>query len=202
MIAWSINISKNSGLFDRVIVSTDDQEIIELAVKYGAEAPFVRPEKLADDLTATVPVVAHAIQSCLDLGWAADYVCCIYPCAPFIQQSDLLAAFSLLQGQDADFVYPVTEYAHPTQRAMRQLSDGKMQFLRSEYEMTRTQDLEKTFHDAAQFYWGKASAWLEHQKMHTDGIGMVIPNWRVVDIDTDADWIRAESIFKMLGLLK
>lgn len=200
MIAWSVIAAQESGLFERIIVSTDDPEIAALAGQWGAETPFVRPAELADDLTPTVPVVAHAVQSCRDLGWAANYVCCIYPCAPFIQQNDLRAAFKLAQERDTDFVYPVTEYAHPVQRAMRQLADGKMQFLNAEYEMTRTQDLEKTYHDAGQFYWGKATAWLEHKKMHTDGIGMVIPNWRVVDIDNDDDWIRAEGIFKTFNL--
>lgn len=200
MIAWSIIAANESGLFDQLIVSTDDQEIAELARHWGAKTPFVRPEYLADDLTPTVPVVAHAVKSCLDLGWSAEYVCCIYPCAPFIQKSDLCAALELAQLQDADFVYPVTEYAHPIQRAMRQLAGGRMQFLSSEYEMTRTQDLEKTYHDAGQFYWGKATAWLEHKKMHTAGIGMVIPNWRVVDIDNDDDWVRAEGVFKAFNL--
>lgn len=199
MMAWAITTAKVSGLFDHIIVSTDDNEIAELARSWGAETPFVRPADLADDLTPTVPVVAHAVKSCLDSGWVADYVCCIYPCVPFLQKSDLAAALHLAQERDADFVYPVTEYAHPIQRAMRQLPGNKMQFLRPEYELTRTQDLEKTYHDAGQFYWGKASAWLAHKKMHTDGLGMPIPNWRVVDIDSIDDWKRAECIFQAMS---
>lgn len=198
MIAWAISAAKESGLFDHIIVSTDDVEIADIARNWGAETPFVRPANLADDLTPTVPVVAHAVKSCLDLGWAADYVCCIYPCVPFLQISDLIAALELAKAQNADFVYPVSEYAHPIQRAMRQLPGGKMQFFSPEYELTRTQDLEKSFHDAGQFYWGKASAWLEHKKMHTDGLGMSIPNWRVVDIDSADDWKRGELMFKAL----
>lgn len=196
MIAWAISAAKESGLFDHIIVSTDDEEIADIARKWGAEIPFVRPLELADDLTPTVPVVAHAVKSCLDLEWYPDYVCCIYPCAPFLQKADLVSALDLLNARNADFVFPVTEYAHPIQRAMRQLPDGKMQFFSPEYELTRTQDLEKAYHDAGQFYWGKASAWLEHKKMHTDGLGILIPNWRVVDIDSPDDWIRAESVFK------
>lgn len=198
-MAWAISTAKVSGLFDHIIVSTDDNEIAELARNCGAETPFVRPADLADDLTPTVPVVAHAIKSCLDSGWVADYVCCIYPCVPLLQKRDLVAALYLAQERDADFVYPVTEYAHPIQRAMRQLPGNKMQFLRPEYELTRTQDLEKTYHDAGQFYWGKASAWLAHKKMHTDGLGMPIPNWRVVDIDSIDDWKRAEFIFQAMN---
>ena len=127
MIAWAISAAKESSLFDLIIVSTDDEEIAELARSWGAETPFVRPADLADDLTPTVPVVAHAVKSCLDFGWVPDYACCVYPCAPFLQVSDLITALDLAQARNADFVYPVTEYAHPIQRAMRQLSGGKMQ---------------------------------------------------------------------------
>jgi pseudaminic acid cytidylyltransferase len=198
MIAWAISAARESTLFDHIIVSTDDEEIAELARAWGAETPFVRAANLSDDLTPTVPVVAHAVKLCLDFGWITDYVCCIYPCVPFVKVSDLIAALDLAQARNADFVYPVTEYAHPIQRAMRQLSDGKMQFFNPEYELTRTQDLEKSYHDAGQFYWGKSSAWLEQKKMHTDGLGLLIPNWRVVDIDSENDWMRAELIFKQL----
>ena len=196
MIAWAISIAQESELFDHVIVSTDDEEIADIGRKWGAETPFVRPVELADDLTPTVPVDAHAVKSCLDNGWALEYVCCIYPCAPFLTVDDLIVALNLLQKVDVNFVYPVTEYAHQIQRAMRQLPSGQMQFLSPECELTRTQDLEQSYHDAGLFYWGKASAWLQHRRMHTDGLGMVIPNWRVVDIDSIDDWKRAENIYK------
>jgi len=199
MIAWAIGAARETNLFQHIIVSTDDEEVAELARRWGAEIPFLRPVDLADDLTPTVPVVAHAVQSCLAFGWVLDHVCCIYPCAPLLQVADLVAAFHLAQSQDADFVFPVTEYAHPVQRAMRRLPDGKMQFLWPENELERTQDLEKAYHDAGQFYWGKASAWLMHKKMHTDGVGMPIPNWRSVDIDSPEDWTRAELLFKALN---
>lgn len=198
MIAWAISTAKESGLFESIIVSTDDAEIAETARCWGAATPFVRPANLADDLTPTVPVIAHAVKWCLDSGMAVDDACCIYPCAPFLQIGDLVKALDLARTQNADFVYSVTEYAHPVQRAMRRLEDGKMQFINPEYELTRTQDLERTYHDAGQFYWGKASAWLEQKKMHSEGIGMPIPNWRVVDIDTEDDWMRAELVFKQL----
>lgn len=196
MIAWAISVALESQLFEHVVVSTDDDEIANVAKKWGAETPLVRPDNLADDLTPTVPVIAHSVKACLELGWAVKHACCIYPCTPFIQVDDLRKALDLSVEHDADFVYPVTEYAHPIQRAMRRLSNGKMQFFNPEYEMTRTQDLEVAYHDAGQFYWGKSSSWLEHKKMHTDGVGMPIPNWRVVDIDSTDDWARAELIFK------
>jgi pseudaminic acid cytidylyltransferase len=199
MIAWAIAAAKASGLFDHILVSTDDDEIATVAGSWGAETPFMRPKTLADDLTPTVPVIAHAVQSCLDLGWTVDYACCIYPCAPLLQAADLVAALDMLEDHDAEFVYPVTEYAHPIQRAMRRLPGGQMQFFNPDYEMTRTQDLETAYHDAGQFYWGKATAWLARKKMHTDGLGMPVPNWRVVDIDSADDWARAEHLFRSVN---
>ena len=118
-----------------------------------------------------------------------------------IQIDDLNLAFEILKKNNANFVYPVTEYAHPIQRSMRMLSNGQMQFLDSKNELTRTQDLETTYHDSGQFYWGKVSSWLEQKKMHTDGLGMAIPNWRVVDIDCLDDWKRAEIISRALQLI-
>lgn len=199
MIARTIEAALKSGLFEHVVVSTDDVEISAIAREAGAATPFPRPLSLADDLTPTVPVIAHAVQACTDLGWPVNLACCIYPCVPLLNIGDMARALELILSKDADFVYPVTEYAHPIQRAMRRLDSGQMVFFSSEHEMTRTQDLEKCFHDAGQFYWGRASAWLAHKKMHTAGIGMPIPHWRVVDIDSEDDWQRAELLFQALG---
>jgi pseudaminic acid cytidylyltransferase len=196
MIAWAIDAAKTSKLFTHIVVSTEDEEIAAISRSNGAETPFMRPRDLADDHTATVPVIAHAVDFCAKLGWAFDYACCIYPGNPLLQASDLAAGLQLAHDRNAHFVFPVAEYAHPIQRAMRQLPNGRMQLLHPEFEMVRTQDLERTYHDAGQFYWGRSSAWLEGKKMHTEGLGMPIPNWRVVDIDSEDDWIRAEMIFK------
>jgi pseudaminic acid cytidylyltransferase len=198
MIAWAIDVAKKSGLFDKVIVSSDDPEIIEISNQWGAETPFVRPEGLADDLTPTVPVIAHAVEECQRLGWSVNYACCIYPSVPFLEADDLVKAYDIINTKSANFFYSVTEYPHPIQRAMRQLSTGQMEFLDPGGEMARTQDLEVVFHDTGQFYWGKADAWLGHRKMHTDGLGIVIPNWRVVDIDNFEDWKRAELLSEIL----
>jgi pseudaminic acid cytidylyltransferase len=200
MIAWAIDKAKQSGLFEHVVVSTDDAEIAEIAGRCGAQTPFVRPADLADDRTPTVPVIAHAVRSVVESGWGPRYVCCVYPCAPFLDPADLAAALEISQARDADFVFPVAHYPHPVQRAMRRLSSGKMQFLHPEHEMTQTQELEPAFHDAGQFYWGKTSAWLAQMRMHSDGLGMPIPSWRVVDIDTEEDWVRAERSFRALCL--
>ncbi|MBT9512452.1 MAG: pseudaminic acid cytidylyltransferase [Acidovorax sp.] len=199
MIVWSISAALESGIFERVLVSTDDEEIAHIARDAGARTPFMRPAKLADDITPTVPVIAHAVNACRELGWDVSHACCIYPCAPTLAIADLRRASQMCMERDADFVYPVTEYAHPVQRAMHRTARGTMQFLQPEHELTRTQDLEKTFHDAGQFYFGKAEAWLAGLRMHTAGLGLPIPAWRVVDIDTPDDWMRAELVVDALA---
>lgn len=195
MIAWAIAAARQSSLFDHVLVSTEDEEIAAVAREHGAEIPFLRPVELAQDDTATVPVIAHAVGEMQARGGKVEYACCIYPCTPFLRSSDLADAWRMIQARDANFVYPVIEYPHPTFRAMRRNAEGGMSFVFPECEMMRTQDLEPTFHDAGQFYWGKGEAWLAGKRMHTAGIGMVVPSWRFVDVDTVDDWRRAELIF-------
>ena len=198
MIAYAITAAKESGLFDHIVVSTDDEEIAQIANQWGAETPFVRPVELANDYTATVPVIVHAIEACRALGWKFDNVCCIYPGVPFLQVDDLIGSLRRLAETDADYCFPVTEYPSAIQRALKLLSNGKMQPFYPEFEITRTQDLESAYYDAGQFYWGKTQAWLTNPNIHSSGLGNVIPNWRVVDIDTPEDWLRAELIYRSI----
>lgn len=196
MIAHAITAAKQLGLFEHIVVSTDDEEIAVISREWGAETPFVRPSELANDYTATVPVIAHGIGACLTLGWEFKYVCCIYPAVPFIQNEDLLGAFALCKEGVADYCFPVTEFPSAVQRAMKRSESGKMQPLYPQYEIERTQDLDPAYYDAGQFYWGTESSWRNNTQIHSSGIGYVIPNWRVVDIDTPEDWNRAELLFK------
>ena len=196
IIAWAILAAQKSELFDCIIVSTDDNEIKSVSEKYGAIVPFIRPADIADDHTPTVPVISHAVKEIDKLYQHVEYACCIYPCSPFLLASDLVEAFNMLESTEVDFVYPIVEYPHPIFRSMRKSKNGKMEFLYPEYELTRTQDLESVFHDAGQFYWGRVDAWKELKKMHTDGLGIEIPSYRVVDIDTEDDWKRADLLFK------
>ena len=202
MIAYAIETAKKSGLFEKVIVSTDDQEIAEIATKYEAEVPFMRPAELANDFAGTVPVIAHAISFCQSLGWKIENACCIYPCTPLLQVEDLKLAFEKLIDQSVDFVFPVCEFPSAIQRALKQNTNGRMEPFYPQFEQTRTQDLDKAYHDAGQFYWGKAEAWIGEKKIHSGGIGLIIPSWRVVDIDTPEDWIRAESTSVFLKVQK
>lgn len=199
MIAHAIEAAKKSGLFEHVLVSTDDQEIALISREWKAEVPFMRPSELADDHTATVPVIAHAILECEKMGWKVDMVCCIYPSVPFIKIDDLKAALELLKHSDAAYSFPITEFPSPIQRALKRETNGKLSSFYPEYELMRTQDLESAYHDAGQFYWGTRNAWLNYSRIHAFGIGLVIPNWRVVDIDTPEDWQRAEAFQKALG---
>jgi pseudaminic acid cytidylyltransferase len=194
MIAYAIKAAQASDLFEHVLVSTDDAEIQNIANSLGAETPFVRPAELANDFTATVPVVAHAIQACEALGWQFSNVCCIYPGVPFIEVGDLKESLAQLFESGADYCFPVTEFPAVIQRALKHNSNGLMAPFYPEYELTRTQDLEAAFYDAGQFYWGTKKAWLTNKRIHRSGVGYEIPNWRVVDIDTPGDWERAERL--------
>lgn len=198
MIAHAIAAAKASGLFEHIVVSTNDRDIAEISKDHGAETPFTRPAELADDHAPTAPVIVHAIQACQSYGWEVDHACCIYPCVPFIRIEDLKGAFDLLTHSGKDFAFPVTEFPSAIQRALRKLPDGSMQPFYPQYEMTRTQDLEPAYHDVGQFYWGKTDAWLDRKSSHSGGLGYLIPNWRAVDIDTPDDWQRAELLYKLL----
>ena len=199
MIAWTIEKALNSQCFDKVIVTTDDSEISAVARSAGAETPFIRPKELADDITPTVPVISHAIKCMKEKGEIYDNVCCIYPCTPTLSENDLVHALDLLINSSASYVYPVTEYMHPIQRALQRDVYGKTSFREPEHELTRTQDLPVMYHDTGLFYWGCSSSWLSNKPMHTDGISFVIPSWRTVDIDNMDDWIRAEILVEYIG---
>lgn len=195
MLAYAITAAFSSKLFDKVIVSTDDDEIAQIALAYGAETPFIRPAELADDHTPTVPVIAHAIRTCQSLGWDVSEVCCIYPGVPFISTVDLTQAHRQLESSRSPYVFPVAGFPSPIQRALRRLSSGAVEPFQPEYSATRTQDLEPGYFDAGQFYWGRSDAWLQGLNLHLNSSTLVIPEWRVVDIDTPADWVRAELLY-------
>lgn len=200
MIAYAISAAQGSGLFEHVIVSTDDEQIAKLANEYGAATPFIRPPELADDYVPIVPVIAHAISVGDARGWDIDRVCCILPGVPFIQIEDMKAALQLLEETGADYAFPITEFPSAIQRALRRSSHGQLSPYFPEYEQTRTQDLEPSYHDAGQFYWGRRLAWLANKNVHSNGVGLVIPSWRVIDIDTPEDWERAERMKCIDGL--
>jgi N-acylneuraminate cytidylyltransferase len=200
MIAWSIQAALASGCFNRIIVSTDDEEIAVVAKEYGAEVPFMRPSALSDDHTGTIPVIAHATQWQADHGTPATQVCCIYATAPFVQAQDLQRGMALLQSSGADYAFSVTSYAFPIQRAIRITQDQRVEMFQPKEFNTRSQDLPEAWHDAGQFYWGQAAVWLAQKPLFTQqAIALPLPRHRVQDIDTFEDWERAEWLFKAMA---
>lgn len=196
MIAHAISVAIGSGLFDRIVVSTDDDEIASIAQAAGAETPFRRPADLADDMTPTVPVIAHAVRALQAEGYAPDHVCCIYPAVPFLQPQDLAEGRKLLDSGVAPYAFPVVPFPSAIQRALRRTDSGKVEPFDPQYVLVRTQDLEPAYHDAGQFYWGGRQAWLDGLPIHANGAVFVLPHWRVVDIDTPDDWLCAEQMHR------
>ena len=196
MISWSIEAAMESGCFSRIIVSTDDDDIANVARTAGAEVPFRRPAALADDHAGTTSVIAHATQWLIDQDWKPENVCCIYATAPFIELEDLSSGLSALVANEADYAFSVTSYQFPIQRALRIGNDGRVAMFYPEYSDTRSQDLEEAWHDAGQFYWGKSDAWLAQRPIFsTLTVPVVLPRYRVQDIDNKEDWVQAEHMF-------
>jgi pseudaminic acid cytidylyltransferase len=199
MLAWSIAAARESGCFDRIIVSTDDDEIAQVARDHGAETPFVRPEELADDHATTIPVIAHAIQWQAEHGATPVEVCCIYATAPFVQAADVQHGLAVLNESGADYAFSVTGYGFPIQRAIRITPGQRVEMFSPEHFNTRSQDLEEAYHDAGQFYWGRAEAWLQGKPIFSSNAApLILPRHRVQDIDTPEDWERAELMFLAL----
>lgn len=195
IIAYSIACATSSALFDRIIVSTDDDEIASVAEKYGAEAPFSRPARLADDLTGTTEVVAHAVSHLRGEGCDVTAVCCIYATAPFIHVEDLSRGWSLIATGAWKYVFSATTFASPIFRAFENTDAGSVKMFFPQFFEKRSQDLPQAWHDAAQFYWGQPSAWLENANIFAEHSTIIpIPRWRVQDIDTPEDWLRAELL--------
>jgi N-acylneuraminate cytidylyltransferase len=203
IIAYSILAALETGLFDRVIVSTDDEEIATTAKNYGAEVPFLRPKTLADDFTGTNAVVKHAIQLLLEQDQYFEYVCCIYATAPFVDPLYLNEGFSKLSISKKSFAFSVTSFPYPVQRALRIAKDGSVEALYPENIFKRSQDLEEAYHDAGQFYWGRAKAFLKDKIIFSsDSIPIILPRYLVQDIDTLEDWKRAEMMYAALQMEK
>lgn len=199
MIAWSITAALESGLFEHVIVSTDDPEIRAIAQQWGATVPFVRPAELSDDFTGTTAVIAHATQWACEQGWPVQAVCCIYATAPFLRTADLLRAQTLFATEKWAYVFTATEFAAPIFRSFQSLPQGGLEMFYPEHFGTRSQDLPQALHDAGQFYWGKTASWLQELPIFASHSHVLhIPRWRVQDIDTDADWRRAELLAPLI----
>lgn len=199
MIAYSIEAALQSGCFDKIIVSTDDSDIAEVAKSYGAEVPFMRPAELSNDYTGTIPVIRHAIEWLIEQEFDPELVCCLYATAPFVTAEYLQQGLQQLQNTNAAYAFTVTSYAFPIQRAIKLNPELGVEMFDTNNFNTRSQDLEEAWHDAGQFYWGKVDAWLAEKIIFgAESTSVILPRHRVQDIDTPEDWERAEWLFKAL----
>jgi len=199
MIAYSIKAALKSGCFDRVIVSTDDLEIAQVAKTFGAEVPFMRPDELANDYAGTLSVIKHAIEWFEEHESKPSEICCLYATAPFVQASSIKQAYKQLQTTQADYCFSVTSFAFPIQRAIKITQQQRIEMFFPEYFNTRSQNLEEAYHDAGQFYWGKAEAFKQHKPIFSEHASpFILPRHLVQDIDTQEDWLRAEMMYQVL----
>ncbi|GAA6185379.1 MULTISPECIES: pseudaminic acid cytidylyltransferase [Alteromonadaceae] len=197
LIAYSIQAAQEANLFDKIWVSTDSQEVADIAIKYGAEVPFLRPENLSNDVIGTRPVTNHGIQYCIDNFEKPEFCCCIYATAPFLQAEYLQKGLvSLQQDKDKSFSFAVTSFAFPIQRAIS-VQQGIVEPMFKQDIFKRSQDLEEAYHDAGQFYWGRTDDYLSKKGIFSQhSVPIVLPRHLVQDIDTPEDWQRAELMYQ------
>lgn len=198
LIAYSIEAAKKTGLFDKIIVSTDDEEIATVAKEYGADIPFLRPKELSDDFTGTEEVIEHTLAYLKNEGETFDYVCTIYATAPLLQKEYLVEGFEQLKNSDAVNAFSATSMPFPIQRTFKLNANGRCEMFSPEYYMTRSQDLEEAYQDAGQFYWKKLGLKSKEIMFGKDSIPIILPRHLVQDIDTLEDWERAEIMYKVL----
>lgn len=198
LIARVVDTLVGSGLFERVVVSTDDDEIAEIAEAAGAQVPFRRPPELSGDHAGTRPVIQHAINELVAAGVAVEELCVSYPAAVFVSGQDLATGLELLRSSDAQFVMTAASFPAPVKRALTVGEDGLARMLWPEFALSRSQDLGEVYHDAGQFYWGTRDAWQTGPSVLTARTVLhVLPHWQVQDIDTPEDWERAELIHQL-----
>ncbi|MDE3742215.1 pseudaminic acid cytidylyltransferase [Maribacter polysaccharolyticus] len=199
IIAYSIEAALKSELFEEVMVSTDDEEIAKIASDYGAKVPFLRTDKNSDDFATTVEVITEVIENYKKIDKTFDYICCIYPTAPFVTIQKLTNSLKILKKNSLDTVLPVIQYSFPVQRAMRAFQKNLIRMIQPEYINTRSQDLEPTYHDAGQFYWMRTEKIVAQKKLWTDCTGFIeISEIEAQDIDTVTDWKIAELKYKLM----
>lgn len=198
LIAYSIKVAQESGLFSKVLVSTDDEEIASVAREYGAFVPFVRPAELSDDFIGTGAVVNHAIQWLKENNFEFDFICTIYATAPLLQKEYLQKGYELIKNNDAKMVFSATSMPFPIQRTFKLTKDGRCEMFTPEYFTSRSQDLEAAYQDAGQFYFENPNKDFSDIPFGKDSIPLILPRYLVQDIDTLEDWERAEFMYQAI----
>jgi N-acylneuraminate cytidylyltransferase len=202
IIAYSIEAAISSGIFDTVMVSTDDEEIAAIAMQYGAEIPFMRSAKSSDDYATTADVIKEVLECYVSQNKYFEYACCIYPTAPFVTGEKLSKAFNNLLNSGADSVIPVTKFNFPIWRSFK-MEEGRVSYNWPEFAPKRSQDLPPAYHDCGQFYFLNTAVFLETGKLVTSNtIGLEVPETEVQDIDNEEDWKLAEIKFGFLKIKK
>jgi len=197
MIAHSLIAARAAKIFDRILVSSEDDEILAVGSEHGGES-LRRPPELADDHAGTIPVVRHAIRQIQADGCALDGVCCIYATAPFVRAPDICLGWETLKYGGMSFAFSATTFAYPVFRSLFR-SGGGVRMIFPEHFLSRSQDLPEVIHDAGQFYWGTSRAWMEEETFFSErSTPIMLPRHRVQDIDTADDWRRAEVIWQVL----
>lgn len=198
IIAYSIEAAINSELFDEVMVSTDDEEIAEIAKNYGAKVPFFRSVGNSNDHATTIDVLIEVLSSYIENGKKFEVACCLYPTAPFVTSELLLQAFTMLKESSFDCVLPVIQFSFPIQRALKFHRDCKVQMFYPQFLKSRSQDLEKSYHDSGQFYFFNSKIIIENHKLYTDNTGAILlDELSAQDIDNESDWMLAEMKYKL-----
>jgi pseudaminic acid cytidylyltransferase len=198
IIAYSIETALQSGLFEEVMVSTDDEEIAEVAKRYGAKVPFFRSEENSDDYATTSQVIAEVLEQYSKLGDVFEAACCIYPAAPLIRIERLVEGFVALNAKKAKSTFPVVAYSSPIWRGLKQTSEGRFEMIWPGYLNSRSQDLGKAYHDAGQWYWFNVESFLKEERIYTDNTScIVLSEYEVQDIDTETDWEMAKIKYQM-----
>lgn len=203
IIAYSIEMAIRSGLFHEVMVSTDDSQIAEVAERCGAKVPFMRTSKTAGDHATTYDVIEEVLLEYQKSAINFDFTCCMYACAPFITQEKLIESLHILRSKNFDSVFPVMPFGFPIQRALKMDDANKLTFFYPEFSLSRSQDMEKSYHDAGQFYWMKTETCLKHKKILTANTGsIIISEMEGQDIDNEIDWKLAELKYELLRGIK
>ena len=197
IISYSINAAKESKLFEKIICSTDDEEIAKIASKYGAECPFLRSSELSDDHSSTTDVINHSIDYFTKQKKEYKLICCIYPAAPFINSSKIIEGYNKIKNEDWGYVFSASKSPVSIFRAFEKKSNNSIQMLNPDYFFKRTQDLSSTYFDAGQFYWGKKESWINKINIFDKYSTIVeIPYYESIDIDTIEDWKAAELFYE------
>lgn len=203
IIAYSIEAALKSNLFDEVMVSTDDEEIKNVAISYGAKVPFLRSEKTSNDFANTYDVIEEVLNEYSKSHINFDYVCCLYACAPFVTSIKLIEGLNILKSNNFDTVFPVMAFSFPIQRALKKSKTNKVSFIHPEFSLTRSQDLEESFHDTGQFYWLNSRRLISNKKLISSNSGCVlVSEIEGQDIDNPSDWKLAELKYEMLQSIK